>query len=231
MKKLVIILALCLISLVSVSQNINYGLYVGTTISRWSGDADIFADQLGEEMNLLSEFSGFDFENKERIGFTFGGFLEYSLTRYLSVRPEINYVQKGTKFHSTGQVSGYEIDMNLTMQNDYIESPVLIKLSLTKNESLFQPYLVGGPGIGYMVISNIKAKAIIDGDSSEDTEKYEGNNELDFNLNLGVGIKLKEGSIEFRYQKGLKPVLTEEASDGLDIKANFFSISVLIHRH
>ncbi|MCJ7446177.1 MAG: PorT family protein [Bacteroidales bacterium] len=231
MKKLLIILGLCLTSLISVSQQLNYGLYFGTTISRWSGDASILAQQIGEGMNLASGLSGFDFKNKERIGFIFGGFLEYRIMKQLSIRPEINYVQKGTRFQSTGLSSGVEIDMNLIMQNDYIESPFLLKLSLTNNENLLQPYLIGGPGVGYLIISNIKAKATADGDSAEETEEYEGNRELDFNLNIGVGIKFKEGSIELRYQKGLQPILTDEASDGLDIKANFFSINVLIHRH
>jgi hypothetical protein len=119
----------------------------------------------------------------------------------------------------------------MIIQNDYIELPLLFKFTLRRNNEILQPYFFAGPNIGYLIISKIKVNGKLNGESSSETEDYEGNKDLDLGLNAGGGIKYKEFSIELRYQKGLQPILTDEASDGLEIMANFLSINLLIHMY
>ena len=230
MKQFLTVIILCLSVLTGLSQEINYGVYIGTSFSKWSGDTEIFAQQLSSEMNLSSDFSGFSFTNEARIGFSFGGFIEYDLTNQFSIRPELLYVQKGTRFHSSGSAADYDVNMNIIMQNDYLELPVLLKLTLSSREDLIQPYIYGGPSFGYAIRSKIKGRARIDGESDTETEDFDGFKDFNLGLNVGGGIKYKEASIEVRYQKGLDTALKDDYSGGFDVRENFFSINLLIHQ-
>jgi len=222
------ILMLSCITMTSLSQKVNYGLLVGGNSAKWSGDVDIFIEQLESGMNFQSGFSGFSFNNSARLGFSVGGFLEFAVTNHLLIRSELAYVQKGARFVGSGTILGQNVDMKLIMLNDYVELPLLIKLSLTKNEKLLNPYLIAGPSIGYKTLSKLKVTAKAGGESDSETEDFEGLKELNYGLNVGGGIKFKEVSIELRYQKGLSPILSNNASDGLDIKSGFISINLLI---
>jgi len=221
MKKKLIISILLIIPFFSISQDISYGCSAGLNMAKWTGDANKFANDLSNEINLYDEFSEFSFSNKSRIGFVFGFFIDFKIKESFSIQPEIQYVQKGTKFSGNGSItmsnSTFRVKEVLVMQTDYIDLLVLAKFDLAKNN--IKPYFIAGPGVSYLVSSKMKVKVTIENESDSDHEDYEGFKKVDANFNFGIGFDFaKTIRSDIRYQLGLSSIFKDEYSDGYEMK-------------
>jgi len=230
-KNIIFILFLGLISISASSQKFNYGLYLGCSLSEWTHEIDEFIYGIEDGMNSEIGFSDFDFENNRRIGGVFGGFLEMGLNDKLYIRPHLIYIQKGTKLKGSGIVSGTYMDMNMTIQTDYVELPFLVKYTPVKPESFVRPYIFAGPSVCYGVVSKIKVVGKANGERESDSEDFEGLEDFNYGVNFGGGLKFNEIAVEFRYQNTFSKVLQEYSSEGLDIRSDLISVSLMIHMY
>jgi len=122
-----------------------------------------------------------------RLGLVGGGFLEVQFGNSFSVRPEILYAQKGGKDTS-----------NNTYQLDYIEVPVLLKLSL--GTPGVNPGLLLGPTFNLNIIGQV-----VNGGTSTD---FNNLNKTDIGVMGGVIVDIDKFSLSARYEVGLTDIST-----------------------
>jgi len=233
-KTKIIIILLVLSPVFIFGQGKKKGVSFGLNIAKWSGDTDGFTKSLADEMNQAEGFSGFYFINKPRFCFSMGYLIDYQINKSFSIQPEIWFIQKGIKFTGSGRVTvsnGYEtqsfnVDETMTMQTDYAELSVFARYSITDSKVI--PYLYCGPNFGYLIISKMKVKVAIDGDSDTESEKYSGFEDLDVGLSVGGGLDFsKKLRIDVRYQYGFTPVVNENSDDGFKMHNSVFIINLV----
>jgi len=90
----------------------------------------------------LSKFGGSDAQDPRlQYGFGFGGFLTMHLTRNIALQPELQYVQKGTRYRTQ--------DSKSSLALGYLQLPVLIQLRVPVGT--LRPQVYGGVAGGYRV--------------------------------------------------------------------------------
>jgi len=225
MKKLTIVVLVVLFPTLLFSQKINYGFSVGMSTAKWRGDADLFAYDLANEMNKIDGISGFSFTNKSRLGIAIGAFAEVPLTKSFFFQPELAYSQKGTKFSGNGYVYSYKVEEKIIMQTDYINLSTLAKFYLSDGKT--KPYLIAGPGVGYLVRSKMKVVATVAGESESDSEKMEGLKKFDANIIMGAGFIISSLKLDIRYQLGLAQVFDNENGSGYEMKNGGFTFNLV----
>jgi outer membrane immunogenic protein len=212
------------IPLFAVCQEKQGGLSVGLNFGKWTGDDDVFAHSLASEMNMQEGFSGFNFDSKSRTGFSMGFFYDFPINKSLSIQPEISYSQKGAKFSGNGRFNdyynSYSVKSDVVMRLEYIDVVVLGKYSLVEGD--VKPYFVAGLGFGYLISSQIKVSATVDGQSDSNSTKMDGFQKMDAHFDFGVGLDLFESiRLELRYALGLTSVSKEE-----DLKNGVISVNL-----
>lgn len=162
----------------------------------------------------ISNLYGDDVNSPDsKVGFVAGGFVSIGVSELFAVQPEIFYSQKGAK--------DTVADTEITTRLDYIEIPVLAKLSFP-TESTVTPVFFAGPAVGI----EASAKAKSDGDEAdiEDTKSTE------FGLVVGGGAQLAVGdaggavTADVRYVLGLTSI--DDSSEELDVKNGTISLLV-----
>jgi hypothetical protein len=212
MKKILLIALVIQLPFALTGQNASIGISIGVNLANWLGDDVLFAEDLAYGMNLSMGSSDFKFTSTSRTGFSAGFLVDYKLAKFFSVQPEISYSQKGAKFAGTGTVEFegdyYSVKEDLIMQLDYVDFILLAKFSLTKSN--IRPYIIAGPGAGYLVYSKIKVKVTVDGDTETDSSDTDIFNKWDYHVNVGGGFDFSGSArIEFRYYYFFNPVYEE----------------------
>jgi len=169
MKIIFTLLFITSLSIFSFSQTKTTAFYCGLNISKWTGDANQFAKDLGTIMNLEEGLSEFKFTNESRLGFTIGLNMEFPISGNVSFQPGVFYSQKGTVFNGGGKVENISIEEKSTMICDHIDLPLLFKLNLSGGNNNL--YLLGGPALGYLINSKIKITTKESGKSNTITEE------------------------------------------------------------
>ena len=143
-------------------------------------------------------------------GLGLGVYYNLSLGESLSLKPEINYMQQGSKGTSTDA----GVDGTVSISMNYLQIPVLLKYGFGNMEST-NFFLQGGPYVA-MGLGKVKLKSC-DGDDCEteeieyDSEGLDGPKKLDYGVQLGAGVNFtKNLSVDVRYMLGLANLTTEE---------------------
>lgn len=160
----------------------------------------------------MANISGADYDTDPRNGFTIGASLDISIPLSpIGIESGAYFSQKGT-------------DGQSTLKLDYIEVPVLAKISFGPPGPV-SPHFIAGPYAGFNInaegeISN--GSGSVSGDISDQVEDLEfgGIAGLGLDLNLAV-TKL---NAQLRYSLGFTPIYTEDFDDGE--KNSVFSIVV-----
>jgi hypothetical protein len=148
--------------------------------------------KVGYNMANISKFG-----SSPRSGINVGIAGEYAINEMISVEPGVFYSMQGASFKYSG--------IKLTLNNDYITVPVLLKAYVAEGFNIF-----AGPQIGYLVNSKMKIKtgsSFLDdiigiAGNSLDFKKYE--NTFDFSIVIGLGYQMSNGfSISANYNLGL----------------------------
>jgi len=142
--------------------------------------------------------------------------LNVNIASFLSLQPEVLYVQKGTK----GTVEIEEgVNANLKLEADYVEIPVLLNFSLAKEGSSFVPSVFAGPYVGLNTRARIK---LTSGSESYSEDFKDSVKDTDFGLAFGVGLGMKVGSgkivLDVRYDLGLTNI-AEGMAEGESVKS------------
>jgi len=136
---------------------------------------------------------------------------DVALTDYLALRLQPMYMKKGSKLKSGNEEVG-----ETTL--DYVTVPAMLKLNIGSART--QPYLVGGPYVGFLLSAN----QTIEGEKQDIKENTKN---LDFGLDFGAGVRLPVGNnaffIEGRYALGLINI-NDDPEDTTKIKNRNFQV-------
>jgi len=162
-------------------------------------------------------------ETTSHVGFAGGFSQQITLSRVLSIQPELWWVSKGAQddVHAVVTSSGQppeEFDFHYEYRLDYIEVPLLARLGMP-TASVVQPYIVAGPAMAFRVGSKstvtdgtgntlYRAHEIQMADIFEDVGTFAPDyRKIDWGMIGGGGVLLGRGPVRFgleaRYTHGL----------------------------
>ena len=94
-------------------------------------------------------------------GFAGAIFLDIPLSNRVSFRPEVGYVQKGFVLREGTNIDlgfiNIPVGARVAYQTQSIQTALLLKANLT--EGSVQPYIFGGPAVGYTVNGRVRTRA------------------------------------------------------------------------
>ena len=167
----------------------------------------------------FANFHGEDTEGmnlNSKMGFCAGGFITYSINDVLAIQPEVLFTMKGTKWE-TGVAT-------ITYSLNYLEIPVLVRLSMPNQRSVV-PSLFVGPYLAIKLSSEAKLES---GGVSEDLDWGEDVKATDFGVVCGGGVDFALGSmkvtVDARYTLGLASMYESDADT--DVKNGVISLMV-----
>ncbi len=166
----------------------------------------------------LARFTGNDAADELdfKMGFCAGGFITYNIGSAFAIQPEVLFTMKGAQSES---IAGFlDETMKISMELDYLEIPLLFKLSVPTQGGI-KPWLFAGPAVAI----NLSAKSKVEyGVVSEDAD-MENIKETDLGLVVGGGFDLGTLVIEARYTLGLTSIEDFEIGE-TDLKNAVVSI-------
>ena len=197
MKKLVLTLAVAASSLTFAQQ---FGVKAGMNVSSLSEDADL-SDQ------------------KSKIGFNAGVFMNLPLGASFSIQPELLYTQYGSK-------SNYEllgVKYSASTHLDYIALPVMVQYNV-----LPQFYLEAGPELGLSVSAKNKVKNETTNTTLAESDNYKDDiNGLNVGIGLGAGYYFTENiGVTARYVAGVTDYVKNRPSNSDKVQNNVFQVGL-----
>ncbi|WP_189702532.1 porin family protein [Subsaximicrobium wynnwilliamsii] len=162
-------------------KNLFIGLVILISFNMYSqGKIGVFA---GINASSLSDgFLKSSYIGSNSFSFHIGGLYEFPLTEKIAFRPKLLFSQQGNR---------EDFDNNIKYETSYINIPLDFKF-------FKKPYILFGPQVGFLI--DTKKKEIDFGDLES----------LDYGLNLGIGIDIKDFFIEFNIYQGLNKLIEVE---------------------
>ena len=248
MKKTIVFLILGLqISLNLYSQKkVEYGFYIGTSVTSMSG-----VDELEAAMtDALTQVVEKDFPvSKSARSFIFsgGGFLTYNVSPFFALKGGIEYAPKGEKFNgelylttNISTMTSEVVLLNSTLNLAYVEFPISIQLSTRKKESPDKTFYYVNFGISpaLKIISKQEVSVrMVErgfnnsgttekpiGESQYDSTELQGIRGSDLGAFCSIGVCRESMFLDLKYERGLKNIL-ENNSEG-NIKNNLLALSI-----
>lgn len=171
--------------------------------------------------NISTDYSGedsFDDDNKMKVGFHVGGFVEIKFSEKFALQPELLFSTQGTKNEFKDEEGDYDVKTNLS----YINVPVMVKFYPI--EKLF---IEAGPQIGFLMSAKAKYSEDVvineDGDTDDNIDIKDGYKSIDFGMNVGVGYEFTENLFaNVRYNIGLSDISEGNDDEDLGILGDYF---------
>ncbi len=197
MKKLVLGAAIAMSSLTFAQQ---FGVKAGMNVSSLSSDASL-SDQ------------------KSKIGFNAGVFMNAPLAENFSIQPELMYSQMGDKGTTTILGTEYSSARN----HDYITLPVMFQYNATPSF-----YLEAGPEFGLLVSAKNKLKNESNGNTLAESSNYKDDlNGFNVGVGLGAGYYFTPNvGLTARYVAGLTDIAKDRPSGSDSVKNNVFQVGL-----
>jgi hypothetical protein len=151
-----------------------------------------------------------------RTGFAAGGYVDVAITDTFSFAPEVLFTQKGTKAEGTEEGIDFEAKATLTQ----VQIPLLFKAKFAPGATV-RPFVTVGPALGFKAKSRFKIEVPEFPEFNEDEDINEDIESVDFSIVVGGGVQFGPGSVEIRYDHGLRDVFKETEGEG---KTRTFSI-------
>ncbi len=186
------------------ANDVTFGIRGGLNIANFTGDdTEVVDDDTGEKISTES-----------LLGMAIGGYLNIPISETFSIQPELIYSQKGAKYSQTYTFQGMEIEYEAAFKLDYLDIPVLAKISFPSGSST--PYLYFGPSIGMNLSAKLEVEVTSGGitlSDSADMKDYVKS--TDTGIVVGGGIQLTGGlSLDARYTVSLSTI--DEPAEGFD---------------
>lgn len=180
-----------------------------------------FAQQFGIKagMNVSSLSSEEGLENqKSKIGFNAGLFMNAPLAANFSIQPELIYTQYGDKYNANVLGNNYSFTRNL----DYIALPVMFQYNATPSF-----YLEAGPEFGLLVSAKNKLTNQDTNNVIDESRNYKDDlNSFNFGLGLGAGYYFTPNiGLTARYVAGFTDIAKDRPT-GSSVKNNAFQVGL-----
>lgn len=193
MKKINLLIALLICITASAQLDNTFGVKAGTNYSQFRPDIEFYGQKV------------LDFKGK--IGYYVGGFVNFSLSNKVSVRPELLLANQGTKTSSEFYVEYVDYFQDsmvgevVTKVNELmILLPVNVRIELVER---FYLELGMQPGYAVKRVEVVK-KVSFDPSLEGEKETYSDFDRFDFGLNGGLGFDLTDQlELNLRYSYGL----------------------------
>lgn len=180
-----------------------------------------FAQQFGIKagMNVSSLSSEEGLENqKSKIGFHAGLFMNAPIAANFSIQPELIYTQYGDKYNANVLGNNYSFTRNL----DYIALPVMFQYNATPSF-----YLEAGPEFGLLVSAKNKLTNQDTNNVIDESRNYKDDlNSFNFGLGLGAGYYFTPNiGLTARYVAGFTDIAKDRPT-GSSVKNNAFQVGL-----
>lgn len=205
MKKLVLGAALAVSSLTFAQQ---FGIKGGMNVSSLSDDASL-SDQ------------------KSKIGFNAGLFMNAPLSANFSIQPELIYTQYGAKSNYTAPVitTGGIVNQEFSAAThlDYIAVPVMFQYNATPGF-----YIEAGPEFGLSVSAKNKVKNETTGETLAESDNYKDDiNGFNFGVGLGAGYYFTPNiGLTARYVAGITDIAKDRPDNSDAVRNNTFQVGL-----
>ncbi len=90
-----------------------------------------------------------------KFGWCFGGFVDYKLNSFLSLRPELNYTERGCYFEEALGTITTLITKKYNYHYNYLEIPILLKMTVGNQVKMS---VFGGPYAAFLLSARIRGK-------------------------------------------------------------------------
>jgi hypothetical protein len=244
-QKIILLLSLMISYNLNAQKKVEYGFYLGTSITSLSGFDD-FTNTLSEE---ISQVLGLDFpmsHSNRSFLFNGGGFVSYNVNSWFVLRGGLEYAPKGEKLEGEGiyprnylSDPQYAIQQKTKIKVAYIEFPISVQLTTRQSNKPDRFYLYGNfglsPAIKVFSKMEIETQSVKrtwggpDGITEEvleeenNTEKLDGISDFDFGIFLSAGVNIQNAFIDLKYNKGT--ININKNSDGFSFKNSLFSMT------
>ncbi len=157
-----------------------------------------------------------------KLGFGVGVFYKIKAGDALTIQPELNFMQQGTKF----DVDVLGVSANSTLSFNYLQVPVMVKYGFGNMEAT-NFYVQAGPYVG-IGIGKVKSETCVGDDCETEEQEYgdgeDGPKNPDFGVQLGAGVNINSNiSVDARYILGLQNL---SSGDDTTVKHTGINISV-----
>ena len=159
------------------AQNFHLGLEAGANFSNFIGSSVTANNLTGSRLGLVG-----------------GAFLELAFGNSFAIRPEVLYAQKGGKDTS-----------NNTLQLDYIEIPVLLKLSL--GTPGVNPGILIGPSFSFNTVAQVV-------DAGGTSTAISNVNTSDIGIIMGAEVDIDKFFVTGRYELGFNDIVNASGNGG-----------------
>lgn len=176
--------------------------------------AQQFGAKAGVSVSSLSEDATLS-DQKSKVGFNAGLFMNAPLGQNFSIQPELLYSQYGDKAEATIASNKYSYTRSL----DYITVPVMFQYNATP-----EFYLEAGPELGFLVSAKNKVKNETTGNTVTETSNYKDDlNGFNFGLGLGAGYYFTPNiGLTARYVAGFTDIAKDRPSGSDAVRNNVF---------
>lgn len=193
MKQLILTAVLSSMMVTAVAQN-KYGIQASGVMSTASFN-ESSTDNINKDMNT---------------GFGAGVYAEIPVSEKVSVKPGLNFMQKGVKVANNYTEQGTQFKQNVKANLNYLEVPVLAIYNFKGSSGKW--FAGAGPSAGYGISGRLKG----------DIEIKDGNSTNKESFNIHAFKKEDENGADFkRFDMGMEAVVGHNINKNLAVQVNY----------
>lgn len=198
-------------------------LFLGAAIAMSSLTfAQQFGLKGGMNVSSLSKDANLD-DNKSKIGFNAGVFMNAPIAENFSIQPEVLYNDLGSKVTRSATVNGTTYKADYSRNLGYISVPVMLQYNATPAF-----YLEAGPQFSFLVNAEDKYKSSTNGTTNNSNIvalNKDAFNGFDFGVGLGAGYYFTPNiGLTARYVAGFTDIYKNNSGDA--VKNNNFQVGL-----
>ena len=183
---------------------LSFALLAGTSVAA-NAQGITFGVKAGGTLSSITRKN--DDTNKNKFGGHGGVFANFGINDMFSVQPELLYSMKGNKIEGSSTNNGVTTTVKGTQDLNYIDVPVMIKVSTGDNNSGL--FFEAGPQVGFLINAKVENERTVTSGGNTVSSKASGDNKsafntVDFGYAAGLGYQAESGPlVGLRYNGGL----------------------------
>lgn len=169
-----------------------------------------------------------------KFGFGAGVFAEFNISPAFSIKPSLNFIQKGIEVSSSYSDEELTMEQDIDVRLNYLEVPVLFNFKPTENL-----YIGAGPSFGYGLSGKLEGSFMYEDETEELNETFEldafddseedgaGFKRFDLGITAAAGYYVSENlSIQASYIHGLSNIADDSEFSSNEYKNRSFTLGL-----